>query len=141
MARVTVEDCVEKISNRFELVMMAAQRSRDISAGASITVERDNDKNPVIALREIAEESIPLDKLQDDLVRGLQKVPELDEPEEDEPMEFMAAALAGQEEGSEMLPSGMSIVSGPEAQMGAAPDYSGENVAEEGENGERPDQE
>ena len=95
MARVTVEDCVERVSNRFDLVMLAAQRSRDISSGSDITLERDNDKNPVVALREIAEETVELDKLQDDLVRGLQKVAEIDEPEEDEPMEMMAAALAG----------------------------------------------
>ncbi len=95
MARVTVEDCVERVSNRFDLVMLASQRSRDISSGSEITLERDNDKNPVVALREIAEETVELDKLQDDLVRGLQKVAEIDEPEEDEPMEMMAAALAG----------------------------------------------
>ena len=63
MARVTVEDCVEKVPNRFELVMLAAQRSRDISAGAEITVDRDNDKNPVVALREIADETVDREKL------------------------------------------------------------------------------
>ncbi len=120
MARVTVEDCVERIPNRFELVMMAAQRSREISAGAQITLERDNDKNPVVALREIADKTIPIDKLKDDLIRGLQKVPELDEPEEDEPMEFMAAALAGHEDGAEGLPSGMSIMTASDAEMGAS---------------------
>jgi DNA-directed RNA polymerase subunit omega len=117
MARVTVEDCVEKVPNRFELVMLAAQRSRDISAGAEITVERDNDKNPVVALREIADETVEFEKLNDSLVRGLQKVPEIDEPEEEEPMEMMAAALNTVQEGDE-LPSGMSIreqQSGPEA--------------------------
>jgi len=93
MARVTVEDCIEKISNRFDLVMLAAQRSRDIAAGASLTVDRDNDKNPVVALREIADETVDLDRLQDDLIRGLQKVPEIDEPEEEEPMEMIAAAM------------------------------------------------
>lgn len=108
MARVTVEDCVEKVPNRFELVMLAAQRSRDISAGAEITVDRDNDKNPVVALREIAEETVDHEKLTDALVRSLQKVPEIDEPEEEEPMEMMAAALSSIQEGEE-LPSGMSI--------------------------------
>lgn len=108
MARVTVEDCVEKVPNRFELVMLAAQRSRDISAGAEITVDRDNDKNPVVALREIADETVDREKLSDALVRGLQKVPELDEPEEEEPMEMMAAALSSIQEGDE-LPSGMSV--------------------------------
>lgn len=108
MARVTVEDCVEKVPNRFELVMLAAQRSRDISAGAEITLDRDNDKNPVVALREIAEETIDHEKLTDALIRSLQKVPEIDEPEEEEPMEMMAAALSSMQEGDE-LPSGMSI--------------------------------
>jgi len=108
MARVTVEDCVEKVPNRFELVMLAAQRSRDISAGAEITVDRDNDKNPVVALREIAEETIDHEKLTDSLIRSLQKVPEIDEPEEEEPMEMMAAALSTIQEGDE-LPAGMSI--------------------------------
>jgi DNA-directed RNA polymerase subunit omega len=108
MARVTVEDCVEKVPNRFELVMLAAQRSRDISAGAEITIDRDNDKNPVVALREIADETVDHEKLTDALVRSLQKVPEIDEPEEEEPMEMMAAALNTAQEGDE-LPSGMSI--------------------------------
>jgi DNA-directed RNA polymerase subunit omega len=83
MARVTVEDCVLKVPNRFELVMLAAQRARDIAAGAQITVDRDRDKNPVVALREIAEETIELEMLRDGLVRGLQKHVEADEPEED----------------------------------------------------------
>lgn len=83
MARVTVEDCVEQVPNRFELVMVAAQRSRDISAGATLTLDRDNDKNPVVALREIAEETVEIDSLQDAVIRGLQKHVEFDEPEED----------------------------------------------------------
>ena len=82
MARVTVEDCVVKVPNRFELVLLAAQRAREIVSGAPLTVERDDDKNPVIALREIAEETIALDNLQDSLVRGMQKHVEIDEPEE-----------------------------------------------------------
>ncbi len=90
MARVTVEDCVEKIPNRFELVMLAAQRARDISAGGRLTVERDNDKNPVVALREIAEETVALDHLRNELVQSLQKHVEVDEPEEDD-MEMLAA--------------------------------------------------
>ena len=84
MARVTVEDCVTKIPNRFDLVMLAAQRARAISAGAQATVERDNDKNPVVALREIADETIDLKELKESLIRGLQKFVEMDEPEEDE---------------------------------------------------------
>jgi DNA-directed RNA polymerase subunit omega len=89
MARVTVEDCVEKVPNRFDLVMMAAQRARDISAGAALTVDRDNDKNPVVALREIADSTVQGDQLTESLVRVHQKHVEADEAEE-EIVEFMA---------------------------------------------------
>jgi len=89
MARVTVEDCVVKIPNRFELVAMAAQRARNISAGAALTVDRDNDKNPVVALREIAEETVPLEELEESVIKGLQTYVEMDEPEEDE-MDLLA---------------------------------------------------
>jgi DNA-directed RNA polymerase subunit omega len=82
MARVTVEDCVVKIPNRFELVLLAAQRAREITSGAPLSVDRDDDKNPVVALREIADETIELDHLQDSLVRGMQKHVEMDEPED-----------------------------------------------------------
>jgi DNA-directed RNA polymerase subunit omega len=82
MARVTVEDCVVKIPNRFELVLLAAQRAREITSGAPLTVDRDDDKNPVIALREIADETVGLDHLKDSLVRGMQKHVEMDEPED-----------------------------------------------------------
>ena len=86
MARVTVEDCIEKIPNRFDLVLAAAQRARHISSGNPLTIDRDNDKNPVVALREIADETIDPDKLRDDIVNGLQKLTnnELVEDEEDE---------------------------------------------------------
>lgn len=84
MARVTVEDCVTKIPNRFELVMTAAQRARDISAGAELTMDRDNDKNPVVALREIADETVDYDVLQETLVKSLQRYVESDEPMEEE---------------------------------------------------------
>jgi len=84
MARVTVEDCVEKIPNRFELVMLAAQRARTISSGARETVQRDNDKNPVVALREIADETISLDEVRETLVQGLQKHLPFDDFEEEE---------------------------------------------------------
>ena len=84
MARVTVEDCVLKVPNRFELVMVAAQRARNLGAGATLTVDRDDDKNPVIALREIAEGTVDLGALENSLIRGLQKVVEADEPESDE---------------------------------------------------------
>jgi len=83
MARVTVEDCVEKIPNRFELVAIAAQRARHISAGAALTVERDNDKNPVISLREIADETVNIKELKEDLIKSLQRHVEQDEPEDD----------------------------------------------------------
>jgi DNA-directed RNA polymerase subunit omega len=83
MARVTVEDCVMKVPNRFELVLVAAQRARDIASGTPISVDRDNDKNPVVALREIADSTIEVDQLKNALVTGLQKQPEVDEPEED----------------------------------------------------------
>lgn len=130
MARVTVEDCVEKVPNRFELVMLAAQRSRDISAGAEITVERDNDKNPVVALREIADETVDHGKLTDALVRSLQKVPEIDEPEEEEPMAMMAAALSTMQEGDE-LPAGMSIRS-PDGDADDSDDDSEEAIGRRG---------
>ena len=84
MARVTVEDCVTKIPNRFELVMVASQRARNISAGAALEVERDNDKNPVVALREIADNHVDQKELEEALIKGLQKFVEMDEPEEDE---------------------------------------------------------
>jgi DNA-directed RNA polymerase subunit omega len=83
MARVTVEDCVLKIPNRFELVLLAAQRARDVTSGAPITLERDNDKNPVVALREIADETISLEQVKNSLIKGMQKHVEIDEPEED----------------------------------------------------------
>ena len=84
MARVTVEDCVTKVPNRFELVMIASQRARDVSAGSSITIERDNDKNPVVALREIADGTIDLTELKESVIKGLQNYVEIDEPEDDE---------------------------------------------------------
>jgi DNA-directed RNA polymerase subunit omega len=83
MARVTVEDCVLKVPNRFQLVMLAAQRAREISAGSQLTIDRDNDKNPVVALREIADTTVNLDTLADSLVKGLQRQVEQDEPEEE----------------------------------------------------------
>src|SRR5260221_8318082 len=83
MARVTVEDCVMRVPNRFELVLVAAQRSRDISSGSPLTLDRDNDKNPVVALREIADVTVGVETLQNALVKGLQRHVENDEPEED----------------------------------------------------------
>ncbi|MCD2181072.1 DNA-directed RNA polymerase subunit omega [Rhizobium sp. TRM96647] len=92
MARVTVEDCIDKVDNRFELVLLASHRARLISQGASITVDRDNDKNPVVALREIADETLSPDDLKEDLIHSLQKHVEVDEPEPD------AASIATAEE-------------------------------------------
>lgn len=85
MARVTVEDCVEKIPNRFELVALAAQRARHISAGAALTVDRDNDKNPVVSLREIADQTVDLPELKEDLIKSLQRHVEQDEPADEDP--------------------------------------------------------
>src|SRR4030095_11946632 len=81
MARVTVEDCVDKVENRFELILVASHRARMISSGSKITVDRDNDKNPVVALREIAEQTISPGDLKEDLIHSLQKYVEVDEPE------------------------------------------------------------
>lgn len=81
MARVTVEDCIEKVENRFDLVLMAAHRARMISSGGQITVPRDNDKNPVVALREIGDGTISPEDLREDLIHSLQKYVEVDEPE------------------------------------------------------------
>lgn len=83
MARVTVEDCIEKVQNRFDLVLYAAQRARQLSAGAPLTIERDNDKNPVVALREIADGTVSLPELERNLIEGLQKHVMGDEPEEE----------------------------------------------------------
>ena len=84
MARVTVEDCIDKVPNRFELVLLAAHRGRMISQGAPLTVDRDNDKNPVVALREVADETVRADDLREDYVHSLQKHVEVDEPEDNE---------------------------------------------------------
>ena len=141
MARVTVEDCVLKVPNRFDLVMVAAQRSRDISAGSPLTVERDNDKDPVIALREIAEETVDVEELHDALIRSMQKHVEIDEPEEeqqdfdmsvvemglgdgDEPMVAVDALAASQEKEDE------AEVDGPDAQAGAPANTPDEQVGE-----------
>lgn len=85
MARVTVEDCIDKVDNRFELVLLSAHRARQISQGAAITVDRDNDKNPVVALREIADEALSPGDLKEDLIHSLQKHVEVDEPEAEAP--------------------------------------------------------
>ena len=94
MARVTVEDCVVKVPNRFELVLLAAQRAREVTSGAPLTLDRDDDKNPVVALREIADETIQLAHLKDSLVRGMQKHIEMDEPEETPDLEQTLFGIA-----------------------------------------------
>ncbi len=88
MARVTVEDCVERVPNRFELVLLAAQRARNLSRGEELTVDRDNDKNPVVALREIADETIELAKLEGDLIKSLSRSPE-PEPADEEVLDLI----------------------------------------------------
>lgn len=101
MARVTVEDCVDKVTNRFDLVLSAAQRARQISSGAPLEVERDNDKNPVVALREIAEEKVVADNLMEAIVHGMRKVVESDEPEEVDLSILMAGMESGAKKDSE----------------------------------------
>lgn len=93
MARVTVEDCVDKVPNRFELVMLASHRAREIASGSPLTVDRDNDKNPVVALREIADETQSADSLRERLIENNQSQIEVDEPEEDS----MALLMGGGE--------------------------------------------
>ena len=83
MARVTVEDCVDKVPNRFELVMLAAHRARSLASGSPLTIDRDNDKNPVVALREIAEETLTAEQLRESAIESFQRQIEVDEPEED----------------------------------------------------------
>ena len=132
MARVTVEDCILRVPNRFELVMVAAQRARDIAAGGRLTIERDNDKNPVVALREIADDTVPIDGLKNALVTGLQKHVEVDEPEEDEMEAFMperdiafenmAAEDDALEDGMTVSDEGVDL----DAEMGELPGIDGE---------------
>jgi DNA-directed RNA polymerase subunit omega len=99
MARVTVEDCIDKIENRFDLVLMASHRARVLSAGAQITVPRDNDKNPVVALREIAEQRLTPEDLREDLIHSLQKNVEVDEPEAETAPPLVLADVAPGEGG------------------------------------------
>ena len=124
MARVTVEDCIEKIDNRFELVMIAAQRARALSSGAELTIERDNDKNPVIALREIAEETLDLPDIEENLIRGLQKYVEPDVPDEEE----MDRLSTGDEFSENYTPNVAATGDAPPASKTASFD---DNVSEE----------
>ena len=93
MARITVEDCVERVPSRFELVMLAAQRARDVSAGSSLSIERDNDKNPVVALREIADQTVDLDHLRYELIHGLRRHQEPELADEEARAELQADSL------------------------------------------------
>ena len=94
MARVTVEDCVLQVPNRFELVLLAGQRAREIAAGATLSVDRDDDKNPVVALREIADLTVSLEHLKDGVIRSMQKHVEMDEPEETPELEASLFGVA-----------------------------------------------
>ncbi|MCB1884152.1 MAG: DNA-directed RNA polymerase subunit omega [Geminicoccaceae bacterium] len=109
MARITVEDCVERVPSRFELVMLAAQRARDISAGGALTLDRDNDKNPVVALREIAETTVDLDHLRYELMHGLRRHVDADDEEPADLVQELEALIpsrAGVEDDDTMLPEG-----------------------------------
>jgi DNA-directed RNA polymerase subunit omega len=101
MARVTVEDCIDKVESRFELILLASHRARVLSSGAPLTIDRDNDKNPVVALREIAESKLTPDDMREDLIHSLQKHVEVDEPEAEpapplQPTGFGGSDLAGE---------------------------------------------
>ncbi len=107
MARVTVEDCIEIVPNRFDLVLMAAHRARNISAGAALTVERDNDKTPVVALRELAEQTLNLDDLRESLVMNLQRVILDDDIPEEEDQAPILAIEEGEKAPTEMSEADM----------------------------------
>jgi DNA-directed RNA polymerase subunit omega len=130
MARVTVEDCVVKIPNRFELVLVAAQRARELSSGVPMTVDRDDDKNPVVALREIADETVGLDQLKNALVRGLQKQVEIDEPEEAHEIEI-DSALFGIAPPSGDGPDEPAEAAGEEGEEEVSEDSLGEELEED----------
>jgi DNA-directed RNA polymerase subunit omega len=114
MARVTVEDCVERVPNRFELVLFASQRARNIARGEELTIDRDNDKNPVVALREIADGTLPMEKLEGDLLKSLSRAPE-PEPADEEVMDliptdqniFGLQDLSAEEEAAAIAPEEM----------------------------------
>ncbi len=111
MARVTVEDCIVQIPNRFELVLLAAQRARNIGRGEELTIDRDNDKNPVVALREIAEQTLDLPAIEQDLVKSLQRAPE-PEPADEEVLDLIATdenIFGVMDVADEPLPEGVSL--------------------------------
>ncbi|MDE1151798.1 MAG: DNA-directed RNA polymerase subunit omega [Micavibrio sp.] len=131
MARVTVEDCITKIPNRFELVLVASQRARELGSGSPLTVDRDNDKNPVVSLREIADTDISIDNLRDSLIKNHQKVIEVEEDEEDmiDVMEGESewAAVATQSAETEAEGAGLHEDSGEEPTEEAAADADDES--------------
>lgn len=102
MARVTVEDCIDKVENRFDLVLLASHRARMISSGSQITVDRDNDKNPVVALREIADTTVSPGDLKEDLIHSLQKYVEVDEPEPEVPLIGSGSGAVDSDDAGEM---------------------------------------
>ena len=134
MARVTVEDCVERVPNRFELVMLAAQRARDISAGAPMTLDRDNDKNPVVALREIADATISTDQLGESLVRGHQRHAGAEEPDEE-----IVDLMAGEEEW--LRQAAPEAAEAPDEEAAEAPDEEAAEQTVEATDAEEPDEE
>ena len=103
MARITVEDCVDKFPSRFELVLVASQRSRELHSGETPTIDKDNDKNTVIALREIADTTIPIEKMKENLIEGFQKVTISDEEEEDENIEIKSLEKKNNEQNEELI--------------------------------------
>ena len=107
MARVTVEDCIDKVENRFDLVLLASHRARMISSGSQITVDRDNDKNPVVALREIADTTVSPGDLKEDLIHSLQKYVEVDEPEPEVPLIGGNAASGIDADDTDVMPERM----------------------------------
>lgn len=128
MARVTVEDCIEKLPNRFELIMVAAQRARRIGAGAALTIEKNDDKNPVIALREIAGETVSIEDLKEELIRGKQRIASFDE--DDDEIDLMD----GEEEWGTMAGQAGAETDGEKGSAAAVDPnalYAGENVVEE----------
>jgi len=135
MARVTVEDCIEKIPSRFELVMAAAQRARKIGSGAALTVDRDNDKNPVVALREIAEETVDQEELKEELTKSHQRMAVFEE--EDDSIDLMDGeeewgTIAGQQQAAEGMYSDDVVEdnSSSEAAEPSLADIAGETAAE-----------
>ena len=109
MARVTVEDCIDKVENRFELVLLASHRARMIQSGSSILVARDNDKNPVVALREIADEKLKPEDLKEDLIHSLQKHVEIDEPEPDPASLLATGGASASSDEEEDLPEAVTF--------------------------------